>query len=899
METVLLDGREYRISSLPLLAERYPSVGRWPFCWRVLLENAWRSAAPHDLPALEAFARVTPSSLPTQSIALPFRPSRVLLQDLLGVPVLVDLAALREAIARRGGDPRAVNPAIPVDCVIDHSLMAAFAGSADAREKNEALERERNHERFTFLRWCAGAFERLRVIPPGRGIMHQINLEHLGQVVWADEPDDGPPWLAAETLVGTDSHTPMINALGVLGWGVGGLEAESAMLGRPIALAVPRVVGVRVRGRLREGVTATDLVLTVTALLRKVGVVEAFVEFTGPGLAELPLATRATIANMAPEYGATCVFFPVDRQTIDYLRLTGRSAAHCRLVEAFCRRQHLWREADAAEPEFTQVVDLDLAEISPCIAGPRRPQDRVALEQAAASFAAALERDYRRPPDVSSRRHPVPGTGLTLGDGDIVVAAITSCTNTSNPAGMIAAGLIARRAVARGLTAKPWIKTSLAPGSLVVADYLRETGLQADLDALGFQVVGFGCTTCNGMSGPLADPIRQAIEEHGLVCAAVLSGNRNFEARVHPHCRVNYLASPGLVVAYALAGSMHVDLSSAPLGHDPAGQPVYLRDLWPTDQEVAALVQSAVRPDLFQRAAAAFLAGDGHRPGDAGAEAATYAWDDASTYLRLPPYFDGLEATPPPPADLVGLRPLALLGDSITTDHISPSGSIASRSPAGQYLLERGVGEHDFNTYGTRRGNHEVGMRATFANIWLRNEMVPDNPGGFTRLMPEGQVVPIFDAARTYQQRGAATLVIAGQEYGAGSSRDWAAKGLHWLGTRAVLAESFERIHRSNLIGMGILPLEFGAGENRHTLGLDGGERFDLDGVAAAIETGQPVRLTIHRADGGRQTTHVRLRVETPDEVAMLRHGGLLPWVFRSLLPSASNTIETAEKVPS
>ena len=883
IRTLRVQGRDYRHVSLPRLAEHVPTLHRWPVSLRVLLENGWRNATDSEARAgLAAFVQRQPCTVR-------FRPSRVLLQDLLGVPLLVDLAALRDAVAERGGNPRAVNPVVPVDCVIDHSLMAVFAGSADARGRNEALEQERNHERFHFLRWCAGAFERLRVIPPGQGILHQLALEHLGHVVTTDGPDaaadGGLPWIYPETLVGTDSHTPMINALGVLGWGVGGLEAEAAMLGRPLAFPLPAVVGVRVHGRLREGVTATDLVLTLTERLRAVGVVDAFVEFTGPGLDDLSLSDRATIANMAPEYGATCVYFPVDRRTMDYLRLTGRPADHCERVEAYMRAQQLWRETDTPEPEFDRVVDFDLAAIVACVAGPRRPQDRVPLPDVARSFATALDRDYLRPADRSRQRHPVAAADHSLGDGDIVIAAITSCTNTSNPAGMVAAGLVARRAVHRGLRPRPWVKTSLAPGSRVVAEYLRATGLQDDLDALGFNVIGFGCTTCNGMSGPLAGPIREAIETHGLVCAAVLSGNRNFEARIHPNCRANYLASAPLVVAYAIAGSMTIDVTTEPLAHDAAGRPVFLRDLWPTNAEIDEVVRAAVRPELFQAWAETFAAdADAWSGGPAGA-AATYDWDGASTYLRRPPYF---ESPPPALADRTSLRPLAILGDSITTDHISPSGAIGARSPAGEYLRGRGVVEADFNTYGTRRGNHEVGMRATFANVQLRNEMAPDNPGGFTRLMPEGRVLSIFDAANAYRQRGEPTLVIAGQDYGAGSSRDWAAKGLFWLGVRAVLAESFERIHRTNLVCMGILPLEFTAGATRRSLALDGSETYQLDGLASAHEPGRQLDLTVHRLDGSRSTVPVRVRLDTPEEREFFRSGGILPCVLRDLLATPS-----------
>ncbi|MGF7205487.1 aconitate hydratase [Skermanella aerolata] len=868
-------------SYLHVPVQGFDGLARLPFSLRVLLENLLRQVAdgrssPGELQAL-AERRI--------GAGLTFYPARVFLQDLLGVPVLVDLAALRDAVASAGGDPRSVNPKVPADLVIDHSLRVDVSATPEARQTNLALEYERNAERFSFLRWCQRSFDQLRVVPPGKGIMHQINLEHLAKVVWIDET---PAGIVAypDTLVGTDSHSTMINGLGVLGWGVGGIEAEAVMLGKPVSLPVPEVVGVEVSGNLPEGTTPTDLVLTITEKLRALGVVGKFVEFFGPGLDALQVATRGTIANMAPEYGATCVFFPLDWRARDYLRLTGRPEEQVQLVEAYARAQGLWRDEATTAPEFDQIVTLDLASIRPSIAGPWNPEDRIDLGKAATAFCEHHEKLSGRP--VSDRKMPVDGASFELTDGAIVIAAITSCTNTSNPFNMIAAGLLARNAVAKGLTVKPWVKTSLAPGSQVVAAVLERTGLQTSLDALGFHVVGFGCTTCNGMSGPIPKPMAEAIEAGKLVAAAVLSGNRNFEGRIHPNVRAAYLASPALVIAHALAGAMTADISTGPLGMGDDGLPVTLKDIWPDTEEIVAIIDSAYGPDLFRSKYADLFDGDETWEKLGGEAGDRFAWDPASTYVRCPPYFDLLSRDIPAVGPVAGMRPLAVLGDSITTDHLSPSGAIVAGSPAARFLTDRGVKPADFNSYGTRRGNHEVAVRATFANIRLRNKIVPGVEGAMTRLLPDGTDLPIFDAALEYGRRGVPLVIVAGRNYGCGSSRDWAAKGVALLGVRAVIAESFERIHRTNLIGMGILPLVFPSETTADGLAIDGTETFDLPDLATELGVRASITCVINRADGNRTTITLTLRIETEDELAWWRHGGILPFVWRDQVAEIS-----------
>jgi aconitate hydratase len=876
-----IDGRRYRAVSLARAAGAdLPGLATLPLCLRVLVENMLRhpaeeGASPADVARLVA----------RESGSFAYRPARVLLQDLLGVPLLVDFAAMRDAAVRDGLDPAVVNPAVPADFIIDHSLTVVHWGSADARARNESATFRQNLERFRFLRWAQQAFTNLRVFPPDSGIMHQINLEYLAKVVWTDE-SGAIPLLYPDTMIGTDSHTPMVNGLGVVGWGVGGLEAEAAMLGQALIYANPEVLGVRLHGTPNEGVTATDLVLTVTERLRELGVVGKFVEFFGHGLDALGVADRATIANMAPEYGATCVYFPVDRHTLDYLRLTGRDAAQVALVEGYCRTQGLWRDADTPAPVFDSVLEFDLGAVRPCLAGPRRPQDRVDLHAVPRSFAHELGHYFERSESDRAARHPVAGVAHDLGDGDVVVAAITSCTNTSNPANLVAAGLLARRAAALGLKTKPWVKTSLAPGSRVVADYLQAAGLQRDLDALGFHVAGFGCTTCAGMSGPIAPELARTIEEEALVCVAVLSGNRNFEGRIHPHCRASYLASPALVVAYALAGTLTLDLTRDPLGHAPDGTPVFLADLWPSGAEIREAVAVNLSPGMFRHRYAGVLRGsDDWRGLDAGDDL-LYAWDETSTYIRRPPFFDDTGPRTGPPS-LDGLRPLLLLGDSITTDHISPSSTIGAGSDAAHYLAECGIDERDFHSYGTRRGNFEVVARATFANRRLRNAMVPELTGSVTRVMPEGDVTTVYRAARIYRERGEGMLVIAGSEYGCGSSRDTAAKGPWLIGVRAVLARGFERIHRSNLIGMGILPLEFPEGVSAESLRLTGAETFDVLDLGGALAPGMTARLRIRSPAREPEEIAVTVRLDTRSEVESYRCGGILPRIYRRLTGQA------------
>ena len=880
-----VEGRAYDYFSLPAAAEAgLGDIARLPFSLKVLLENLLRhedgvSVTVDDAKAMAAWLDDRRS---TREIA--FRPARVLMQDFTGVPAVVDLAAMRDAMAALGGDPNKINPLSPADLVIDHSVQVDRSGSDSAFADNVAIEMERNGERYAFLRWGQTAFDNFRVVPPGTGICHQVNLEHLAQTVWTSE-NGGRAVAYPDTLVGTDSHTTMINGLAVLGWGVGGIEAEAAMLGQPISMLIPEVIGFKLSGALAEGTTATDLVLTVVQMLRARGVVGKFVEFFGPGLDHLSLADRATLANMAPEYGATCGFFPIDQETLDYLAFSGRDPARVALVEAYAKAQGMWRGDDTPDPVFTDTLALDIATVEPSLAGPKRPQDKIALSQAKAAFADSLGDVFERGA-AEIKSAAVAGADYQLADGAVVIAAITSCTNTSNPSVMIGAGLLARNAVARGLTVKPWVKTSLAPGSKVVTEYLAKAGLGDDLDTLGFNLVGYGCTTCIGNSGPLPDAIERAIGDGDLVVTSVLSGNRNFEGRIHALVRANYLASPPLVVAYALAGSMAVDLRNDPLGTGSDGQPVYLRDVWPSNDDVRETVRSALTSDMFETQYADAFTGTAEWQAIETPPGKTYQWPE-STYVKHPPYFTGMTATPPPVSDIRGARILALLGDSVTTDHISPAGAIAEDSPAGRYLIEQGVQRKDFNSYGSRRGNHEVMMRGTFANIRLRNELAPGTEGGFTRLMPSGEQTTIFEAAMTYAESGTPLVVIAGAEYGTGSSRDWAAKGTILLGVRAVITESFERIHRSNLVGMGVLPLVFKDGASRKSLGLDGGEVIDLVGLEAGIEPGMDVTCRITRADGSTQEIALLCRIDTADEVAYYRNGGILHYVLRQLASAA------------
>ncbi len=881
-----VDGKDYAYFSLPEAARALGvDLSRLPMSLKILLENVLRFEDGRSFRVEDARAIAEWLASGHSEREVPFRPARILMQDFTGVPAVVDLAAMRDGMIRLQGDPQKVNPLVPVDLVIDHSVMVDYFGRPDAFRRNVEVEFARNRERYVFLRWGQESFSRFRVVPPGTGICHQVNVEYLAQVVWTDELN-GTAYAYPDTCFGTDSHTTMVNGLGVLGWGVGGIEAEAAMLGQPIAMLIPDVVGFRLTGSLPDGVTATDLVLTVTQMLRRKGVVGKFVEFFGPGLDQLPLADRATIANMAPEYGATCGFFPIDAATLRYLELTGRDPHRIRLVEAYARAQGLFRDATTPEPRFSDVLALDLSTVQPSLAGPKRPQDRVPLVSVARAFDEELTKSLGVAPQEATKRVPVTGTNYELGHGDVVIAAITSCTNTSNPSVMIAAGLLARNARRRGLSARPWVKTSLAPGSQVVTEYLEKSGLQADLDALGFNLVGYGCTTCIGNSGPLDERIVEAIEGNALVVAAVLSGNRNFEGRVHPNVRANYLASPPLVVAYALAGSMRVDLATDPIGYDPDGRPVFLREIWPSNAEIARIVDGNVTREMFRARYADVFKGPPEWQAISVDGGETYRWNDASTYVRNPPYFEGITPTPAPITDIVGARLLALLGDSITTDHISPAGSIKKTSPAGQYLLERQVRPEDFNSYGARRGNHEVMMRGTFANIRLRNEMVPGVEGGVTRHKPSNEVMTIFDAAMRYAAEGVPLVVVAGKEYGTGSSRDWAAKGTRLLGVRAVIAESFERIHRSNLVGMGVLPLVFREGMDRKSLGLCGDETFDVLGLAD-LRPRMELELVIHRADGRIDRVPVLCRVDTADEVEYFRHGGILPYVLRGMANAA------------
>ncbi len=859
-----------------------------PFSLKILLENLLRFEDDRSVKRedVEALLKWDPKGEPDREIA--FRPARVLLQDFTGVPCIVDLAAMRDAITRLGGDAQRINPLVPMDLVIDHSVQVDSFASPQSYGLNVMLEYERNKERYALLRWGQQAFRRFRVVPPGMGICHQVNLEYLAQVVFRG--DGG--FVYPDTLVGTDSHTTMINSLGVLGWGVGGIEAEAAMLGQPVSMLIPQVVGFKLSGVLREGATATDVVLTVTEMLRKKGVVGKFVEYYGPGVAALALPDRATIANMAPEYGATMGFFPVDQETLDYLTFSGRDPEQVKLVEAYCKEQGLFHSAGATEPQFSDTLALDLGTVEPSLAGPKRPQDRVPLSRVKAVYAKSLEETIEKGPNLEERKRrtvevKVGDATYPVGHGAVVIAAITSCTNTSNPAVMLGAGLVAKNAIEKGLATKPWVKTSLAPGSRVVTEYLKEAGLTPYLERLGFNLVGYGCTTCIGNSGPLPEPIAEAVTSGDLVVAAVLSGNRNFEGRINALVRMNFLASPMLVVAYAIAGSVDADLHNEPLGHDKDGKAIYLRDIWPSNEQIKSAIRAAVKPEQYKREYGKVFDGDESWKRLRVPEGQTFAWDPESTYVRNPPFFD-VGAKPQPVTDIAGARCLALLGDSVTTDHISPAGSISKKSPAAQYLMEHGVKPEEFNSYGARRGNHEVMMRGTFANIRLRNLMLPGVEGGMSKFLGRGgeaaqsdaPVLSIYDAAMKYKEAGVPLIVVAGAEYGTGSSRDWAAKGTLLLGVRAVIARSFERIHRSNLVGMGVLPLQFMEGEDARTLGLGGFETFDIAGVAQNLAPGRTLEVGVQ----GGKSFKVRLRIDTPNEVDYFKHGGILPFVLRQLI---------------
>ncbi len=908
-DTLAVAGERYHYYPFTAIAAKHP-VERLPFSLRILLENLLRHADQDFVSDadIEALANWNPKAEPSQEIA--FVPARVILQDFTGVPAIVDLAAMRDAVKKLGGDPGRINPLSPVELVIDHSVMVDYFGTDDALSRNTATEIERNRERYQFLRWGQKAFDNFKVVPPGTGIVHQVNLEYLARTVFTRERD-GKRWAYPDTLVGTDSHTTMINGLGVLGWGVGGIEAEAAMLGQPISMLIPQVVGFRLTGELPEGTTATDLVLTVTQKLRKLGVVGKFVEFFGSGLEQLTLADRATIANMAPEYGATCGIFPVDAQTLDYLRFTGRSEDQVQLVEAYMKAMGLWHDADTPEAEYSELLTLDLATVVPSLAGPRRPQDRIALSDSKAEFHKVLDeiREHRSAiiqstseADFASEggsaavgaTSPADNGAVQVDDGQnryllkhgaVVIAAITSCTNTSNPAVLMAAGLLARNARARGLTRQPWVKTSLAPGSKVVTDYLQQAGLLEELEALGFYLVGYGCTTCIGNSGPLPEVISRAIHAGDLTVASVLSGNRNFEGRIHPEVRSNYLASPPLVVAYALAGTMDIDLYKEPLGTGTDGKPVYMKDIWPSAADIQSAIAEHLDPAMFKRKYADVFSGDEHWRALPVAENQLYDWPD-SDYVRRPPFFEDMVAEPPGVEAIEGARCLVKVGDSITTDHISPAGAIMPDSPAGRYLQEQGVQPGDFNSYGSRRGNHEVMMRGTFANVRLKNQLAPGTEGSWTTCWSESgkgaEVTSIFDAAERYRAEGVPLVVLAGKEYGSGSSRDWAAKGPALLGVRAVIAESYERIHRSNLVGMGILPLQFAEGESAQSLELQGDERFAIPAVAA---DDRQVTVSVRSADGKQWDFTATVRIDTPNEFAYFRHGGILHYVLRNLLP--------------
>ena len=891
-KTLNVGGKAYTYYSLPDAEKNgLPGISKLPYSMKVLLENLLRNedgrtVTKDDILGMAQWLETKGKS----DKEIGFRPARILLQDFTGVPAVVDLAAMRDGMAALGGDPKKINPLVPVDLVIDHSVIIDHFGNAAAFAKNVELEYERNGERYNFLKWGQGAFADFRVVPPGTGICHQVNLEYLSQVVFTNQMADGTTVAYPDTVVGTDSHTTMVNGLAVLGWGVGGIEAEAAMLGQPQSMVIPEVVGFKMTGKLNEGVTATDLVLTVTQMLRKKGVVNKFVEFYGPGLDALSLADRATVGNMAPEYGATCGFFPVDTEALKYMTMSGRDPHRIELAEAYAKAQGLFRTSAAADPMFTDTLSLDLGTVVPSMAGPKRPEGRISLPDVKAGFGTALAGEYKKPGELG-KRFKVDGRDFDLGHGDVVIAAITSCTNTSNPSVLIAAGLVARNAVAKGLKAKPWVKTSLAPGSQVVAAYLEKAGLQPFLDQVGFNLVGFGCTTCIGNSGPLNPEISKAINDNGLVASAVLSGNRNFEGRVSPDVQANYLASPPLVVAYSIAGSVNIDLATEPLGKDQNGNPVFLKDIWPSTQEVAQFVMENVTKEMFQSKYADVFKGDENWRKVKATPRLTYDWNSGSTYVQNPPYFTGITKDPKPLTDLVGARILGLFGDKITTDHISPAGSIKRESPAGAYLIERQVRPADFNQYGTRRGNHEVMMRGTFANIRIKNFMNTDaagavKEGGNTTHYPSGQVMPIYDAAMKYKDEGVPLVVFAGVEYGNGSSRDWAAKGTALLGVRAVICQSFERIHRSNLVGMGIAPFVFEEGISWQTLGLKGDETVTIQGLKD-VKPRQKMILEITGSDGVAKPVPVLCRIDTLEEFEYYRHGGILHYVLRNLAAAA------------
>ncbi|HLA02405.1 MAG TPA: aconitate hydratase AcnA [Aestuariivirga sp.] len=890
-KTLKVGSKSYTYFSLKAAEKNgLKGISQLPYSLKVLLENLLRhedgrSVTKADIEGVAAWLK----NRGKDEKEIAFRPARVLMQDFTGVPAVVDLAAMRDAMKGLGKNPTKINPLAPVDLVIDHSVMVDYFASAGAFKKNVEMEYGRNGERYTFLKWGQGAFDNFRVVPPGTGICHQVNLEYLAKTVWTrSDKVKGKTVTTAypDTLVGTDSHTTMINGLAVLGWGVGGIEAEAAMLGQPISMLIPEVIGFKLDGRLPEGTTATDLVLTVTQMLRKKGVVGKFVEFYGPGLGTLALEDMATIANMAPEYGATCGFFPVSAETISYLKGTARPAAQVALVEKYAKAQDMFWTPKALDPDFTDTLSLDLATVVPSMAGPKRPQDKVTLTDSASGFAKVMADEFKKAEQLSSR-FKVENTNFDVGHGDVVIAAITSCTNTSNPSVMIGAGLLARNAQKKGLMVKPWVKTSLAPGSQVVTEYLKSSGLQKDLDKLGFDLVGYGCTTCIGNSGPLPENISDAIRKNDLVAAAVLSGNRNFEGRVNPDVRANYLASPPLVVAYALAGSLNVNLTADPLGHDKKGKPVYLKDIWPNAKDVADFVRKNVTRKAFAKRYKDVFKGDVAWRKINVTKGLTYAWDDKSTYVASPPYFTGMNMTPAPVTNVANARVLGLFLDSITTDHISPAGDIKATSPAGQYLSAHGIEKVDFNSYGARRGHHEVMMRGTFANIRIKNQMVPGVEGGVTKHYPNGEQMPIYDAAMKYQSTGTPLVIFAGKEYGTGSSRDWAAKGTKLLGVRAVIAQSFERIHRSNLIGMGVVPLQFKEGESWQALGLGGDETITINGLAEGLKPRSMIDVEIKRADGSTSVVSVQCRIDTLDELDYFNNGGIMPYVLRNLANAA------------
>jgi aconitate hydratase len=883
-KVLTVGNQSYDIFRLDLLEKAgFNNISRFPVSLKVLLENLLRQEDSHHVNKgdIEALANWNPKAKPDKEIA--FMPARVLMQDLTGVPAVVDLAAMREAMKRLGGDPKKINPLAPVDLVIDHSVQVDYFGSADAFQKNSKIEFERNAERYAFLRWGQMAFDNFRLIPPDVGICHQVNLEYLAPVVFRAKKD-GKTFAYPDTVVGTDSHTPMINGLGVVGWGVGGIEAEAALLGQPIIMLIPEVIGFKLHGKLPAGATATDLVLTVVQMLRKKGVVEKFVEFYGSGLSSLSLADRATIGNMGPEYGATIGYFPIDNETLRYLQLTGRDPDLIRLVETYAKEQGMFRTDASPDPMFTDTLELDLATVVPSLAGPRRPQDRIPLTNSKNAFKEALPSLMKSGDAAKKVAVQMNGDRFELGHGSVVITAITSCTNTSNPSVLIGAGLLAKKAGEKGLTRKPWVKTSLAPGSRVVTEYLKDSGLLSHLEKIGFHVVGYGCTTCIGNSGPLPETVQNAIQQGDLVAAAVLSGNRNFEGRIHASVRANYLASPPLVVAYALAGSMDVDLYHDPLGQDTQGKPVYLKDIWPSPEEVQQVMNQSVRQEMFKKEYSQATEGDEQWKRMPVPQGELFKWDMQSTYVREAPYFDGMTRTPPPPKEINGARVLALLGDSVTTDHISPAGSIEKSGPAARYLTNNDVLPKDYNQYGARRGNHEVMMRGTFANIRLKNMLAPGTEGGVTVHLPDNKQMSIYDAAMQYQKEGVSLIVVAGKEYGSGSSRDWAAKGPRLLGIRAVIAESYERIHRSNLIGMGIVPLQFKPGENLQTYGLTGMETFDVVGITGNLKLRQDLTVRARSDDGKIKEFAVTCRIDTPAELDYYRHGGILEYVLRQLL---------------